>query len=609
MKEDFQIKEWKEIPNEARPKIRYWMPAAAAHLGRKKRYSFECAAEFGHSYGQDYEDLFWWIKRALMSGMNAQVLHGGSYSGAYYGPHSVDGNLPGVEWPGFEGFGKFVSNYWNRTLLIEDARGCLDTVARMNALFLKQARVDCAIYRQSYSNSGIGSEFCFYPDDGLLMNSGYSYETVSPALLSLPVCRVKDGLLDADGVGYQCLIVPEQEWVSAAFLEKVQELLADGFPVFWIGRKPESGRYYTEWRSEEQRQEWRRRMEAVWRESRLIHVASLQEVPAVLSKHGIFPRTMLSGSGDVMTALHIEGRERDNGSVGVAYHMLYAYNRVRHGSDEKGEEENQEFMQYNPSTIKPGYRRSGRRNRREISVSLLGEGNVYQCNPWNGKLALLPASCRKGRTEVTVSIEEDELVILALVPGTGSERVEKGQLSRRIPLEFQKLTFCEFLPDQEESGKHSSSFLRSHFAEKERVLDLTALAPEQLRPWRSLEPSLEHFAGYGVYHVVCQLDSLDPDAAYRLHLARVSDTFQVKVNGTMAPFPDQVLKEADLTGLLHPGCNQLEIRVTTNLYNRLVGELAGRDNRPAGLPGIEYRPRDYGVWNTELDRCEIYEID
>ncbi len=77
----------------------------------------------------------------------------------------------------------------------------------------------------------------------------------------------------------------------------------------------------------------------------------------------------------------------------------------------------------------------------------------------------------------------------------------------------------------------------------------------------------------------------------------------------MAPFPDQVLKEADLTGLLHPGCNQLEIRVTTNLYNRLVGELAGRDNRPAGLPGIEYRPRDYGVWNTELDRCEIYEID
>ncbi|MEY8327188.1 hypothetical protein AALB47_25350 [Lachnospiraceae bacterium 54-11] len=45
----------------------------------KNRYSFECAAEFGNSYGQDYEDLFWWIKRSLMAGMNAQVLHGVSF--------------------------------------------------------------------------------------------------------------------------------------------------------------------------------------------------------------------------------------------------------------------------------------------------------------------------------------------------------------------------------------------------------------------------------------------------------------------------------------------------------------------------------------------------
>ena len=36
MKEDFQIKEWKEIPNEARPKIRYWMPAAAVDFADLK---------------------------------------------------------------------------------------------------------------------------------------------------------------------------------------------------------------------------------------------------------------------------------------------------------------------------------------------------------------------------------------------------------------------------------------------------------------------------------------------------------------------------------------------------------------------------------------------
>lgn len=74
--------------------------AASVHLGRRKRYSFECAAEFGHGYGQDYEDLLWWIKRSVMAGINFEVLHGASYSGAYHGELSVDGSMPGVEWPG-----------------------------------------------------------------------------------------------------------------------------------------------------------------------------------------------------------------------------------------------------------------------------------------------------------------------------------------------------------------------------------------------------------------------------------------------------------------------------------------------------------------------------
>ncbi|NBJ99922.1 hypothetical protein D5282_22165 [bacterium 1xD8-48] len=70
----------------------------------KNRYSFECAAEFGNSYGQDYEDLFWWIKRSLMAGMNAQVLHGASYSGGYWGVLSENGNIPGTQWPGYAFF-------------------------------------------------------------------------------------------------------------------------------------------------------------------------------------------------------------------------------------------------------------------------------------------------------------------------------------------------------------------------------------------------------------------------------------------------------------------------------------------------------------------------
>ena len=78
--------------------------AAAVHFGRKERYSFECAAEFDQCYGQGYEDLFWWVKRSLMAGMNAQVLHGASYSGVCSGTNPENSLMKNVIWPGYEGF-------------------------------------------------------------------------------------------------------------------------------------------------------------------------------------------------------------------------------------------------------------------------------------------------------------------------------------------------------------------------------------------------------------------------------------------------------------------------------------------------------------------------
>lgn len=104
--------------------------------------------------------------------------------------------IAGVQWPEFEGFGKLVSNYWNRTPSVSDARGMTDTITRMNIIFRNQAKVDCAIFRDSYINPGVGGEFCLYPDDGVLSNYGYSYEFVSEELLKLPVSRVTNHRLD-----------------------------------------------------------------------------------------------------------------------------------------------------------------------------------------------------------------------------------------------------------------------------------------------------------------------------------------------------------------------------------------------------------------------------
>lgn len=567
--------------NEAlgRPTLDYLkLMAAAAHLGRKPRYSFECAAEFGHSYGQDFEDLFWWAKRGLMAGMNAQVLHGGSYSGAYHGKYSKNGTLPGVQWPGYEGFGKFVSNYWNRTLSPEDSRSCMDASARLNTVFRHTAKVDCAIYRASYLNDGLGSEFVFYPDDGALMNRGYSYESISTALLELPVCTVTDGELDPDGPAYRCLIIPPTESLSSAFLQRAQELMEQGLPILWVGTKPTQPFFY----SDRLNPQWPDLLDHLWSTS--AHAESLAEVPDCLSNMGILPRVRLQGTTDLATAAHW--------GENVRYYALYRYNRVRYPRQPDEPQGVSVSGIFGYGTTKESYQRPGLRSRQLISLSLEGEGQVYLCNPWAGTTTPLDFRNEQGLCSGQLSIEEDELLLLALVPDH-CEAAAASQPCGNYTVHFSSLTLEPFEPDTPEE----ISFLRSGFSTPQEPIPLVSL-----QPWRMLDPALAQFGGRGMYHGEVQLPSIAANHRYILRLPRVSDSFRVWVNGVEAPFPDQVLNKTELTGLLHPGKNELQVLVTSNLYNKLC--------RPIHTPyfTLELQPRDYGIWEDNGEHCVVIEL-
>src|SRR3546814_21107439 len=107
-----------------------------------------CSSDlFGNNYGQTIEDILWWNKRAWAAGVNIETLHGAAYGGAYDGPGNVDGFLPGVKWPGFEGFPVSVSNVWNRQTDPATPRREPDYIARLNWVMNKPARADPAIYR------------------------------------------------------------------------------------------------------------------------------------------------------------------------------------------------------------------------------------------------------------------------------------------------------------------------------------------------------------------------------------------------------------------------------------------------------------------------------
>lgn len=560
--------------------------AAAAHLGRKKRYSFECAAEFGHSYGQSYEDLFWWVKRSLMSGMNAQVLHGASYSGKYTGTLASGEQIAGTQWPGYEGFGKLVSNYWNRTLSLEDARGCIDTMTRLNTIFRKQAKIDCAIFRSSYSNDGAGSEHALYPDDGILSNRGYSYEFVSDFLLHLPACKVTNGLLDEEGVAYQCLIIPPQKRVSVSFLQKVKELAMAGLPVVWVGEKPQYSLFYSEIRTKETEHFFWNILDCVWSMTKIVHVKALAEVPDKLTQIGVKARIMLDGDMDIATAVRTEAEKK--------YYAVYGYNRVEYTPTTPNPDELAVSALYRKGTTKGTYERPGSSSRRSVALKLQGTGAVYRCNPWTGSQELEDFSMdEQGYMAGTVVLEEDELAIFVLKEKEVPVRKKKSLGELEYPVSFSMLELEAFEPERADEV----SFLRSHFVKTNYILHL-----EQLLPWTELSVELKNFAGRGTYTGIVDIEQKQQGRSYMLCLGNVSDTFRVFVNGEESEFPDQVMNTVDVTELLKDGRNEIKVVVTSNLYNRLFHE-----NMTAfGMP-VPYCPRKYGIWESEGKKIALIE--
>ena len=577
--------------------------AAAAHLGRKKRYSFECAAEFGNAYGQSYEDLFWWVKRSLMAGMNAQVLHGGSYSGKYKGKYAENGQIPGTKWPGYDGFYRAISNDWNRTLSVKDARGSMDAIARLNEVFRKTARIDCAILKNTYSNDGLGSEFYNYPDGGKLLNYGYSYEFLSESMLELPVCFVTNGRLDEEGPAYKCLIIDQETYLSGSCCKQIQRLVKEGLPVIWIGDKPVGSRFYSEINSEEKQRIWETELKTVWDIEGVFHTKSREEVPEILKKCGVFPEVILDGKQDLMTAVHEDDMTR--------YIALYAYNRIEYAPDNLNPDEFGVSAIFKKGTIKSTYQRPGKLSRKYVQVKLHGAGKVWLCNPWNGKAEAVNCIVSEWKKkddedfhmeycELTLEVEEDELILLAM-PKMSEQNSRSGQSLKVIgereavgEVSFTVLKLEEFCPNKE----NEISFLRSSFRKCSKEF-----AIQELHPWRKLDGSLKTFAGRGTYYGTIHLEKKELGKQYILNLGNVCDTFQVRVNGKEADFPDQVMKEVEITELLLDGENALEVVVTSNLYNRLQTEgIVWKEN------ALPYSPKDYGIWSTEEKPICLYSV-
>ena len=210
--------------------------AGAAHLYNKV-YSSETGAYDGENYYRNnnhYRQLYY---TQFASGIQKTVLHG--YSSAY-GPEEH------CSWPGYEGMQEIFSERFNkRQPGAQDFARINEHLTRIQtALMSGVPQMDVGILRTDYfydnamwlwsptefSENYLRSNKAYYWQDMTLQNAGYTYDYFSPYLLQDEDITCSNQLVQADGVAYQALIVYQQEMPYES-AEVLYQWAKDGLPV------------------------------------------------------------------------------------------------------------------------------------------------------------------------------------------------------------------------------------------------------------------------------------------------------------------------------------------------------------------------------------------
>jgi len=121
----------------------------------------------------------------------------------------------------------------------------------------------------------------------------------------------------------------------------------------------------------------------------------------------------------------------------------------------------------------------------------------------------------------------------------------------------------------------------------------------QLKSWTdSSDPGVKYFSGTATYTKTVQAPAswFRPGQHILIDLGKVRDIAEVKVNGKSAGLTWAPPYRVDVSAALKPGANRLEIEVTNEWTNRLMGDrLLPVEKRVLAQPGAPAAPTGFGL--------------
>jgi hypothetical protein len=193
-----------------------------------------------------------------------------------------------------------------------------------------------------------------------------------------------------------------------------------------------------------------------------------------------------------------------------------------------------------------------------------------------GRMTPASYAIADGRTAVPLSLDAGEAVFVVFRGAAKSP-------SRQVP--------ADRFADLRTLNAPWSLKLGPGFGAPEAPLKL-----DRLSSWsQSADPAVKYFSGAGAYRTEFAVSAADRSRPLYLDLGEVDDVAEVKVNGVSAGVLWKPPYRIDVSGLIRPGVNQLEIKVTNLWVNRLIGDAqpnaqSGAKPRYTVTPSPAYEP-------------------
>lgn len=540
----------------------YRMLAGPAHLFGKQYSSETGATTRNHMLDHRFYDQI--IATQLAAGITKTVLHGWA---------SRAGGEGVTQWPGHEGMWPLFSERFDTRQpgsefypLWNDAIGRYQYLLRQG-----RPRIDVGILRTDHFIDNMIGVAVFDSDgnrvadedaygklwmrnrenqwwqDLGMQDAGWTYEFFDGSLLSHPDVSFDGQVVQPGGPGYQALIV-YQEALDPDVAGLLLEWARDGLKVLLVNGAREVKVQFEGTFTVNERVASRtpgldgRDDELATTLAALRDLPNVTEIPdptgtvAALRGLGVAGRAeFVEENQNVLTYLREEGDLLHL----YAYHFLY----------ETGDET-------------------------DVQISVPGDGSVFRVDAWSGDVhPHLGATHHEGRTNIALTLAPGETALFTI------DRSRAGSTTTPIATApVAELTDWSIVVESWDAGENELIVEdRGLGYETREVLPHTAVtalraAGSELLPWSELGGIGAEVSGVAQYTTRIRVDELDPTSnRYLLELGSTNGGLgSVTINGAAARGFDTSRPVVDVSNHLVVGDNDVVIRVSSSLNNRLI---------------------------------------